>query len=80
MLGDSGRGISYILKPDREYNRAIPNTKKEGLANTGSSKDFKSMLSANMRVSAHNLYEGQLIANCGQYGIRENLTEHRVFY
>ena len=69
-------GLTYVLKTDKAYNRAIVNTKEEGLANTGSSKDYRSMFLSNKKTSIRQLLEGRLIANQGRYGIRKNLTDH----
>ena len=70
-------GLSYLLKPDKAYNRAVCNTKEEGLVNTGSSKNYQSMHFSNMKLSARHLSEGRLIANNAHYGIREHLIDHR---
>ena len=72
-------GLNYILKRDKEYNRAIVNTKEEGLVNTDSSNDYRSMFLSNMKLSERLLSEGTLIANNGYYGIRHHLTDHRNY-
>ena len=69
-------GLSYIVRTDSTYNNAIVNTKEEGLVNTGSSKDYKSMFLYNREMSSQLLAEGILIANDGNYGIRKNLIDH----
>ena len=69
-------GLQYVLLNDDRYNLAIPNSKKESIALTGSTKFFMEMLEHNQTISFLNLSEGRLIANSGRFGIRKNLFDH----
>jgi len=69
-------GLKYISRPDNRYNIAIPNSKEEGIAHTGSSKNYFEMLRHNVRISYRNLQENKLVANNGKFGIRKNLFDH----
>jgi hypothetical protein len=73
----SSIGLKYVLRPDPQYNCAIPNTKEEGIAFTGSSKTVMQMLETNLNRSHANLSEGRIIANNGTFGIRQGLFDHK---
>jgi len=69
-------GLKYITQPNPTYNKAIDNTKEEGIQYTGSQKKYIEMLIFNIAQSEQNLSEGRLIANNGVFGIRKNLFDH----
>jgi hypothetical protein len=69
-------GLILISKPDSEFNKAIRNTKEEGLKYTGSIKNYKTIHYENRKKSIFNLSEGFLTANDGCFGIRKNLFDY----
>jgi hypothetical protein len=69
-------GLKYVSYSGDLHNRAIPNTKEEGIAQTNLSKSYMQMLDSNYRKTRLNLSEGRLIANNGKFGINEGLFDH----
>jgi hypothetical protein len=70
-------GLIYVLEPDTNFNKALRNTKEEGLKYTGSEKGYAIIHQENCQKSGLNLAEGYLTANNGCYGIRTNLFDFR---
>jgi glycosyltransferase involved in cell wall biosynthesis len=68
-------GMSYIHFVDHEYNRAISNTKDEGILLTGKDKKWIEMNMRNLIISKSNITSGKLIANQDKkhIGIVENI-------
>jgi hypothetical protein len=68
-------GLTHITKRNSGYNRAIRNSKEEGLKFTLNGSDYTSMFLENRQKSSIHLEEGLLIANKGCYGIRTQLFD-----
>ena len=70
------KGYRRIEVKDSKYNRAIRNTKEEGIAFTHSSfKTWHEMDEYNAKISQSNILAGKLIANGGSFGIRKNIFD-----
>lgn len=69
-------GLMYIPKTNLKYNKAIQNTKEVSIQYTNSSKTYQNMCENNQSISVFNLLTGNIIANTGNYGIRENLESY----
>lgn len=68
-------GAQVIRLGDAEYNRAIPNSKEEGLRNVNSTLTWEQMRSKNFQISFENITNGRLIANTDKkhIGIIDNI-------
>lgn len=70
-------GLRYVPKIDKEYNKAIPNTKDEGLLHTGSNDNYYQMNYQNMLTSKANISDGLIIANTNaEWGIIDGLLKY----
>ena len=63
-------GLSYILKPQPLFNKAIKNSKSESIRFTSSKKNYATMCSENRSLSEQNLLLGKIIANNGKFGLK----------
>ncbi|GHV58386.1 hypothetical protein FACS1894182_10440 [Bacteroidia bacterium] len=68
-------GVKYTHCPDRKYNKAIFNTKEEGILYTGSDLKYINMFIKNQQISNKNLLDGKFVANGGKWGIRKNIFD-----
>ena len=66
-------GLKYKLVTNLAYNAAIKNTKEESVINTGSKLKYIDMNCLNYLLSSGKLRHGEVIANNGKFGIRENV-------
>ncbi len=70
------RGYKRIEVKNPEYNKAIRNTKEEGILLTRSSfKTWHEMDKHNAIISQNNILAGRLIANNSCFGIRDNIFD-----
>jgi hypothetical protein len=68
-------GFIYIPVPDSRYNRAIRNTKEEGIVFTKSKLEWYEMYRVNKNRSEENIKNGNFVANCGNWGIKDNIYD-----
>lgn len=70
-------GLRYRRVHNSIYNKAIPNTKEEGIRYCESSLTWAQMDLRNERTSKLNVYAGRLVANGGVMGIREGILAYK---
>lgn len=69
------RGYGYIHLADEKYNKAIPNTKEEGIENMDTDLTWREMIRKSRLISFQNITSGKIIANKakGYIGIIKNI-------
>lgn len=69
-------GLTYIHDGNVKYNRSIPNSREEGLANIKEKVNYAEMVKKNMSESEYNISEGHIIANLNRdWGIRHDVFD-----
>lgn len=58
-------GLNYIRDSNKLFNKAIRNTKEEGLKNTSTCLSYINMLEINRLISHQNILDGKILANNG---------------
>ncbi len=69
-------GLIYTPQSNLLYNRALRNTKDEGLRYTNSSASYNQMNHTNKRKSMENILTAHILANNGQFGIQTNVLQY----
>jgi glycosyltransferase involved in cell wall biosynthesis len=69
-------GLEYVALPDKDFNRAIYNTKEEGIINSGSKMSYNEMNLHNKNLSMSKLESDNIVRNNGAFGIREGILNH----
>jgi hypothetical protein len=68
-------GYKYVLAGNEKYNRAIPNSKDESIAFTGSKLSWTDMNHKNQVLSKRNISNGLLAANGGYLNLKYNIKD-----
>lgn len=64
------KGYAYMHLPDKKYNKALFNTKEEGISNVNTDEDWLQLILKSRRISLQNIFSGKLVANAGKESIR----------
>lgn len=68
-------GLKYVSDTNPSFNRALKNTKEEGIHLCNSTLDWADMNARNTMTSFENLQQKRIIANHNSIGIRKNIYD-----